>query len=126
MTKEEEEETVIEPEVIAEVTQEEKTMAMLAHLLAIPGGFIAPLIIYLIKKDDSAFIKDQAREALNFQITAVIAMLTFILFTFITCGYGGILFPFLGIAIPVFCIIAGIKANEGEKYRYPLNIRIVK
>ena len=123
---EKEQDIIIEPEVISEITQEEKTMAMLAHILAIPGGFIAPLVIYLIKKDESEFIKDQAREALNFQITATIAMLVFIMFAFITCGYGAILFPFLGIAVLVFCIIAGIKANEGVKYRYPANIRLIK
>jgi len=119
-------EKIVEPEVIFEVTKEEKTMAMLAHILALPGGFLIPLVLYLIKKDESKFIADQAKESLNFQITAAIAMLIFIVFAFITCGYSIILFPILAIGIIILCIIAGLKANEGIKYRYPVNIRFIK
>jgi uncharacterized Tic20 family protein len=123
---EKEQEEIIEPEVILEITKEEKTMAMLVHILAIPGGFLIPLIFYIIKKDESQFIEDQAKESLNFQITSFIALILFIMLAFITCGYSIILFPILGIGILVLCIIAGVKANEGIKYRYPVNIRFIK
>jgi uncharacterized Tic20 family protein len=51
------------------ISQDEKTMAMLAHGLPILVGFWAPLIIWLLKKDQSPYIAEQAKEALNFQIT---------------------------------------------------------
>lgn len=110
----------------ANLKSEDTMMAMLAHLLAIPGAFIAPLVIYLIKKDDSEFIEDQAKEALNFQITMFIVALGGIAITIASCGYGGIIMAPIGILNMVFCILAGIKANDGEKYRYPFNIRIIK
>ena len=126
MTDNKKKEKIIEPEVVEEITKDDKQLAMLGHILAIIGGFVVPLIIYLLKKDESEFIEDQAKEALNFQITVAIAALVGIVFTIATCGYGGIVFAPIGILNMVFCIIAGIKANEGEKYRYPINIRIIK
>jgi len=57
----------------AEIKQEDKTMAMLCHLLGILTAFLGPLIIWLVKKDQSPFVDDQGKEALNFQITLVIA-----------------------------------------------------
>src|SRR5689334_1430002 len=53
-------------------TQDDKTMAMLSHLLGIVLGFVGPLIIWLIKKDQSPFVDDQGKESLNFQIMLVI------------------------------------------------------
>ncbi len=124
---EKKEEKAIEPEVIdGEVSSEEKQMAMLGHLLALVGGFVAPLIIYLIKKDESEFVKDQARESLNFQITIFIAAFTSIILAYVTCGIGGVLIPVVGILNLVFCIMGGVKANDGIKYKYPINIRIIK
>ena len=59
--------------VAAEIPNDVKTMAMLCHLLAIFTTFIAPLIIWLLKKNDHPFINEQGKEALNFQITVVLA-----------------------------------------------------
>ena len=53
-------------------TPDEKTMGILSHILCLVGWFIAPLIIYLIKKDESAYVREQSKEALNFQITVLI------------------------------------------------------
>ena len=53
-------------------TSDEKTMAILSHVLCLVAGFIAPLIIYLVKKDESAYVKEHAKESLNFQITMFI------------------------------------------------------
>ena len=62
------------------ISQDEKTMALLAHLGGIFFGFIPSLIIWLIKKDESAFVAEQAKEALNFQITVMIGfVISFIL-----------------------------------------------
>ncbi|RYZ74547.1 MAG: DUF4870 domain-containing protein [Lysobacteraceae bacterium] len=108
--------------------QEERTLALVAHLLGIISWFVGPLIIWLISKDNPAksFVTDQSREALNFQITITIAfVLAFILMT-ITLGLLFFLPPLVGVANLVFCIIGGIKANNGEAYRYPFALRLIK
>src|SRR5690606_21652743 len=113
------------PGVPLEPTKDEKTMAMLAHLLGILS-VLGPLIIWLIKKDESKFVDDQGKESLNFQITALIVWVGIAILSVITCGIGGLLAPVFLVVVLVFCIIAGIKANEGVAYRYPINIRLVK
>ena len=95
-------------------------MGMLCHLLGIPLGFVGPLIIWMIKKDEMPFVNDQGKESLNFQLTVLIAAM---LIGIPTCGVGAIV---IGLAALVFCIIATIKANNGEYYRYPLTLRMVK
>src|SRR5688572_29655552 len=67
-------------------TKEESTMAMLIYLLAIFTGWIGPLIIWLIKKDQSPFINDQGKEVLNFQITFFIAYIVCALLMFVVIG----------------------------------------
>ena len=102
-------------------TSDEKTMAILAHVLTFVAGFVAPLIIYLIKKDESAFIREHARESLNFQITI------FIIIILLCITIIGILLLWLvGIGALIFVIMATIKASEGKLYRYPFSIRLIK
>lgn len=101
-----------------------RTWAMLCHIGAIVLGFIAPLVIWLVKKDESPFVDDQGKEALNFQITITIAFIAASMLTFIFIGF--LLMPALAIFNLIMVIIAGIKANDGAKYRYPLNIRFIK
>jgi uncharacterized Tic20 family protein len=107
-----------------EVSKDAKTMAMLSHLLAIFFGFIPPLIIWLVKKEESPFIEDQAKESLNFQITMAIAWFAAFILTFLVIG--ALLMPALLIANLVLCIIAALKANEGVAYRYPFALRLIK
>ena len=107
-----------------EVSKDAKNMAVLCHLLAIFTTFVGPLIIWLLKKDEEPFVDNQGKEALNFQITVVLAMLVSSLLSAICIGI-----PLL-IAIPIvdviFCIIAAVKAGNGIAYRYPLSIRLLK
>lgn len=98
-------------------------MAMLAHLLGIIG-FIGPLIIWLIKKDQGGFAEDQSRESLNFQITVLIAWVVALLLTRLLC-LGFLFFPVIGIANLIFCIMGALKANTGEAYRYPIALRFL-
>lgn len=107
---------------------EDKTMALIAHLLGIITWFIGPLVIWLINKDQSgkAFVIDQSKEALNFQITVTIAFVISFILTIISLGLLFFLPTLVGIANLVFCIIAGIKANNGEAYRYPFALRLIK
>lgn len=109
-----------------DVTQENKTMAMLAHLLGILTGFVGPLVIWLINKDkpDAAFVNDQAKEALNFQITIAIAYLAGMILSIILIGI--FICMAAWIASLVFSILGGMKANEGVAYRYPFALRLIK
>ncbi len=109
---------------VAGTTKDEQTMAMLAHLLGIFLGFLGPLIIWLIKKDESDFVEDQAREALNFQITVLIALFAAGLSIFAVIGC--VLTPGVVVANIVFCILAAMTANDGRTYRYPLTLRLIK
>lgn len=109
-------------------------MAMLCHLLGIVTGFIGPLIIWLIKKDQSRLVDDQGKEALNFHITMLIyslcALPIAIVLALVTCGVGAFLgvFLILGIGIygAIMQILAGLDANQGVRYRYPATIRIIQ
>jgi hypothetical protein len=101
---------------------DQNQMAMIAHLLGIVIGFVGPLIIYLTAKD-KPFAYEQSKEALNFQITVVIAWIASAVLSVI--GIGLLLYPLVWVANVVFCIIAGMAANKGEKYRYPFAIRLI-
>ena len=105
------------------ISQDEKTMALLAHLGGIFFGFIPALVIWLIKKDESAFVAEQAKEALNFQITVMLGFVISFILIFIVIGI--FLIWALVIANLVLCIVAGVKANSGVSYRYPLAIRLI-
>jgi hypothetical protein len=106
------------------VTKDEKNMAMLAHLLGIFTSVIVPLIIWLLKKEESKFVEDQAREALNMQLTLLIV---YVACSVLWC----LVFPIFVLAAAfvyavVFGIIAAIRASEGELFRYPITLRLVK
>ncbi|PPV07208.1 hypothetical protein XBLMG947_1842 [Xanthomonas bromi] len=108
---------------------EERTLALAAHLLGIVSYFIGALVIWLISKDASPskpFATDQAKEALNFQITATLAMIAAAILALVTFGALAFLPSLVWIASLVFCILAAVKANNGEYYRYPFTLRLVK
>ena len=98
---------------------DERLWGMLSHIGAVVIGFIAPLIVLLVQGDKSPFVRANSVESLNFQISLLIVGIPL---TIITCGIGAIIF----VVGWVFEIIGGIKANNGEAYRYPVNIRMVK
>jgi len=133
------------PPAPAAIPADQRQWAMFAHLSALIGGlltsvaggwgtFIGPLIVWLIKKDTMPFVDDQAKEALNFNITvAIIALLMaglFGLFTVITLGLGLIIVvPLVAAFVLVWLILtilAAIRANEGRSYRYPFTLRLIK
>jgi hypothetical protein len=107
-----------------EISKDARMWAMLCHLLGFFTCFIGPLIIWLIKKDEDPFINNQGKEALNFQITVAIAWVVSALLAVLCIGV------FLGAAVTVadlvFAIVASVKANSGEAYRYPVSIRFIK
>ena len=105
-------------------SKDEKMFAMLSHLGCILVGFLCPLIIWLVKREEMPFVNDQAKEALNFQITVAIAVAVCLVLTFVIIGV--LLLPLVGIANLVLCIMAGLKANDGVAYRYPFALRLIK
>lgn len=105
------------------LSDDDKTMALLAHLLGIVLGFIGPLIIWLIKKDTSAFVNDQAKEALNFQITILIAWVIAGVLCVVLIGF--VLIPVIWLASIILSIMAGMAAKDGNYYRYPMTIRLI-
>jgi uncharacterized Tic20 family protein len=98
--------------------------AMLGQLSGIILGFVGSLIIMLVFGPRSAFVKKESTEALNFQITVTIAYVVSFVLMFIIIGF--VLFLAVWILNIVFCIIAGMKNNQGLEYRYPLTLRFVK
>jgi uncharacterized Tic20 family protein len=100
-----------------EISSDDRMWAMMAHLAMFVFAIFGPLIIYLVKKDESQFIAEHAKEALNFQIAVMIISLVSI------CTFVG---PFLvAVAGIVYSILAALEANKGQTYRYPYSIRLV-
>lgn len=115
--------------------------SMFSHLAVVLGhlmswgflGWIGPLIIFLMYKDRDRFIRYNAAEALNGAIAVVIAQVVLSVLLgiigVVTLGFGFVAFPLVGIPALIqliFAIIGAVKANQGEWWNYPLNIRLVK
>jgi uncharacterized protein len=105
---------------------DEKTWALIAHFGGILVGFIAPLVALLAKGNESPTVRAHAVEALNFQITW--GILTVVASIVAVCTFGVLFFlPMITwLVVVIFSIIAGMKANEGVVYRYPMTWRMVK
>lgn len=112
-----------------ETDPDARLWGMFAHLSALSGFFIpfgnliGPFVVWQIKKNTMPFVDDQGREALNFQITVTIAAVVSWILVFVLIGF--LLLVLVGLAALVLCIIAGVKANSGERYRYPFALRLI-
>jgi len=110
--------------------REARQWAMFCHLsalsgLVIPfGTLIGPLVLWQVKRESDPFVDAQGKEALNFQITVAIASLISLLLMVVVIGF--FLFGLIAIGALVLTIIGGIKANEGQPYRYPFTWRVIK
>ncbi|MBK5306570.1 MAG: DUF4870 domain-containing protein [Frankiaceae bacterium] len=107
----------------AQPQAEDTTWAVLAHLSFFAFGLIAPLVIYLVKKDESAFTRHHAAEALNFHITFTIAAIVSGILILVLIGV--LLLVVIFIAGAVYAILAALAAGRREPYRYPLTLRFV-
>ena len=102
---------------------------MFTHLSALSGfiipfgNLIGPFLVWQIKKNTMPFVEDQGKEALNFQITVTIAAIIAWVLMFLLIGF--VLLPLVGLVALVFIILAGLKANSGEAYRYPFALRLI-
>ena len=103
---------------------------MAAHLSAFAGHFvpfghiIGPLVIWLLKRESSAFVEDQAKEALNAQISVTIYAAIAAVLILIVIGLP--LLFLLWLADVILVIVASVTANDGRRYRYPFILRLVK
>lgn len=109
---------------------EDRNLAMLTHLSGIILGFIVPLIVWLISKDDAAkaYLSAQAKEALNFQLTLLVGyVIAWILtMTLILAIIGAPLALIIWIVNIVFCVLAAIGVSNTGNYHYPFAFRLVK
>lgn len=105
-------------------SNDEKNIATITHLGGTVFSFIPALVVWVLKKDDSTFVADQAKEALNFQITIAIAMfIAGSILTWLLIGFA--IMPVIWIANIILCILAAIATSKGETYRYPFCIRLI-
>jgi uncharacterized Tic20 family protein len=120
-------------EVNEEISKDAHMWAMFCHLgglaglipvTPIFGSIIAPLIIWQIKKDEFGFVDEQGKEAVNFQISILIYALVAGLLCLLCVGF--VLLAAVYVFDLVFILIAAIKSNNGEHFRYPLTIRFFK
>lgn len=117
------------PPPVTGAPQDERTLALITHLSGIVLSFVVPLIMWLVNKDAQPakpFVTAQAKEALNFQITLVIAYIIALVLMVISFGLLFFLPTLVWVANVVFCIVAAIKVNNGEDYRYPMTLRLIK
>ncbi len=107
----------------------EDNWAMGCHLsalagLVIPfGNILGPLVVWLVKREEMKRVAEAGKEALNFQISMTIYLLVASLLCFVLVGF--VLLPVLALADLVLTIVAGVKAGQGEDYRYPFTFRLV-
>lgn len=119
----------LSPAMPATISKEERNWAMLSHLsgllafATLIGGVLGPLVMWMIRKDDMNFAADQAKEALNFQITVFVAGLIAGVMCLILIGFA--LLAILVIIDLILMIVAAVKASEGVSYRYPFNLRLI-
>jgi len=114
-----------------DLSKDVRMWGMFCHISALVGllgngfGFIlGPLIVWLAKREDDPFIDDQGKEALNFQITMFFAFVISFFLCFVVVGF--FLLPILVVLEIALPIIGAVKANNGEYYRYPLTMRLIK
>lgn len=105
------------------INQDSRNLAILTWVGTLLFGFIPPLILFLIKGDD-AYVKQQAKEALNWCITAVIGYVVAGVLSFIVIGV--FLFPIIGICHLVFCIMGAVGASKGNDFKVPWMLRLIK
>ena len=113
-----------------QVPAEARQWATICHIVALSGllgngiGFvIGPLVVWVLKKEDHPFIDEAGREAINFQLTMFLAAMVSAFLIFL--GVGFVLLIVVGVMMAVMPIIAALKTNQGERYRYPFSIRFI-
>ncbi|MGV3659488.1 MAG: DUF4870 domain-containing protein [Prosthecobacter sp.] len=105
-------------------SQEDKMLGIVMHALCLVGmPILGPLVVWIMKKDQSPYLDQQGRELLNFQLTYLLYafLAALLLFVFI----GVVLLPLIAFAVIVLTVIGIVRAAEGQIYRFPLTIRLL-
>ena len=106
------------------ISSSDRLFALACHLCVFVGFvFVLPLIVYLVKREESEWVTAHAREALNFHLSMLLYSVCAIPLCFILIGF--LVLGVLGLITAVLAIVAAIKAAEGGFYRYPLTIRFI-
>lgn len=113
---------------------DERQWAMFAHLSILSlyltgfGYLIGPIVVWLLKRDASAFVDESGKEAVNFALSCTIWLVASIAmaFTIVLLPVAFLIWIAGGLYMTVLCVIAGVKANEGTLYRYPLTFRLLR
>jgi uncharacterized Tic20 family protein len=103
--------------------QDERTWSLLAHIGSIILGFLAPLIVMLVKGNESPTVRTHSVESLNFQITVLIAYVVSWILAFLLIGF--LLVGLVWIVSLIFSIMGAMAASRGEPYKYPFALRLV-
>ncbi len=113
-----------------DISERERKWGVAAHLAAFLGvlgipfaNILGPFAVWLLMKEDSDWVEEQARESMNFQISMTIYTIVAGIMIIILIGF--VLVPLLILANFVLVIIASVKASDRESYRYPVNLRLV-
>lgn len=104
-------------------SNDERNIATITHLAGTVFWFVPALVVWVLKKDDSAYLADQSREALNFQITVLMAQFVAGLLAIILIGF--VLMGIIWLLNIIFCILAAVATSKGETYRYPFCLRLL-
>ncbi|TQQ80873.1 DUF4870 domain-containing protein [Halonotius terrestris] len=99
------------------------TLAALAHASALIASFLGPVLFLLLADEDDELVRENAKNAINFQLVLFAATLVAVLLVFV--GIGLLLLPLIGLVDVIFVLIATVRANSGEIYEYPLTPSIV-
>lgn len=116
--------TMPPPAAGAPLASDEKLWIVLSHLSVLFGvGLLLPLIVYLVKKDDSAAVAYHAREALNFHLSLLLYSIVCGMLVFVIIGIP-LLFA-LAVSAFILAIVAAVKGADNVQYRYPFTLRLV-
>jgi uncharacterized protein len=113
----------------SELPAEERKWGMIAHLAALAGiviplgNILGPLVVWLARRGESRFVAEQAKEAMNFNITVAFGALACFVLTWLLVGI--LLFAVLALYWLAMTIVAAVRASEGVRYHYPFAVRLV-
>ena len=109
----------------SDAPQNDRTLAAITHLSSLVGfGLIVPVVIYFIKRDESAFVAHHAKEAINFHISVILAVLVSIPLM-IVFGLGVLTLIATAVGSLIYGVVAAVRALDGEWYEYPYTLRLV-
>jgi uncharacterized Tic20 family protein len=108
---------------MSEASADDRNIAVLIHLGGIFFSIVPGLVVWLLKKDDNPYIAAQAREALNFQITLLIAYMVSYGLMVVLIGF--VLLGAVWLANIILCVVAAAKTSQGVDYHYPLTLRLI-